>query len=88
MTISYDVVFVKKPAQESDVLELLSKIEADEAQIERITADYARAGLTPERVPEYKRIADRIKLRFSLAEGYWQEIQEREIDDQSADWDE
>lgn len=78
MSISMSYDYITKPATEGQVLELLRKIEEDERKIDYITEDYARMGMTPDRVPEYEKIADRIRLRFSLAEGYWAEIQARE----------
>jgi hypothetical protein len=74
MNVSYETVLVRKPATEADVLELLRKIEADEARLDSIKVYY---GKTPKRDPEYERIAAKIRNAFSLAESYWAEIEAR-----------
>jgi hypothetical protein len=81
--MSYTVDYIRKPATEGQVQELIDKLNSDLDELDRIEAYY---GEVPQRDDRYQRLADRARNRFSLAESYQAEIegQEPEIDDNDA----
>ena len=70
MVMTFD--FIKKPATPARVQQLLSDIDRDLIKLERIEATYGTAG------NDYRGTVDRIRNSFSLAEGLWAEIEQRE----------